>query len=221
MGAEAGGMNWGPDHPHWKYGHIDSHLAELEAAATLTELSRLDFKTALDVGAGSCHWTDRILPGAARCDLHPDVGVARANAVALPYEDGAFDLVHCRRVLSNIEWDTDVHRARDELVRVARRYVVVVDVFEEPYLRVQRLRHKHGLPELQRNSGKNPLPLQLFAQPSRPIAASYYLWTRALWPILNRIDMPWDHPDRSHYPQQDPETEDRYGVHRLLVIPIS
>ena len=102
----------------------------------------------LDVGCGTGEFTSRIArqhPHAralgvdlvephlelarARCaDLGERVRFERADAYALPYEDGAFDLVACRHVLQAIP---DPHLVLAELVRVlapgGRLHVIAED----------------------------------------------------------------------------------------------
>ena len=57
----------------------------------------------------------------------PDVRVERADALALPYPDGAFDFALCSTALHHFEGE-DAVRVLRELHRVARRGVVVNDL---------------------------------------------------------------------------------------------
>ena len=63
---------------------------------------------------------------------HPGVEVSRESVDALPFADGAFDLVLCLEVLEHVP---DPERAVRELARVAARDVVV-SVPYEPWFRI-------------------------------------------------------------------------------------
>ena len=63
---------------------------------------------------------------------HPGVEVSCESVDALPFDDGAFDLVLCLEVLEHVP---DPRRAVRELARVAARDVVV-SVPYEPYFRI-------------------------------------------------------------------------------------
>jgi SAM-dependent methyltransferase len=95
----------------------------------------IDVDSILDVGAGhggvfDYHYWDALPMGRREaCDIHwirpmserwcVRLGV---DAQALPYADGEFDVVQCMEVLEHVE---DPRRALEELVRVARKFVVI------------------------------------------------------------------------------------------------
>ena len=110
-------------------------------------------ESVLDVGCGEGHVTAR-LPGARIVGVDPDPRALeaaarrvpagefrRAAVTALPFDDGAFDLVVCTQVLEHLE---DPAAALDELRRVARR-AVLVTVPHEPWFRLGNLaRGRHA-----------------------------------------------------------------------------
>ncbi len=113
------------------------HLMGLaRAVAILGALGEVEFETCLDVGSGPgrlAHLIEQVFGArcagvdlgrefavAARCDFGVPVYVA--NAAALPFADGAFDLVLCSEVIEHVEYPLAVLA---ELWRVARRAVVL------------------------------------------------------------------------------------------------
>ena len=118
-----------------------------EIAERVAALAPADF---LDAGCGegfvAAHLRRR-LPALAvtGCDLSPDAarlaatanpqaGFAAASLLALPFRDGAFDVVGCFEVLEHLPGDAP-ERALRELARVARR-AVVLSVPHEPWFSI-------------------------------------------------------------------------------------
>jgi len=100
-----------------------------------TLLHDVQVTSLLDVGAGHGgvydyhHWDAAPLARREACDIHwirpmsaqwtLRLGV---DAQQLPYADHAFDVVQCMEVLEHVE---DPRRALEELVRVAKKFVVI------------------------------------------------------------------------------------------------
>lgn len=69
-----------------------------------------------------------VLPIARRTTAHePLIEIVEADARALPFDDGAFDVAHCSLLVHHLEPD-EVVRALRELSRVAREGVVINDL---------------------------------------------------------------------------------------------
>ncbi len=92
-----------------------------------------DVRRVLDVGAGSGFSSAFYPPGiqvvasdyaSGMLAANPVRGRIRAEATALPFESGAFDLVTCWELLHHLD---DPCRALAEMWRVARRRVVVFE----------------------------------------------------------------------------------------------
>jgi len=126
--------------PIYGFGSADSETGHVQRLARtlnlLLALSRLEFRTFLDVGAGEGYLTmliHRIL-AADGVALELSLETCRrarelfglptvvADAHELPFPDDSFDLVLASEVLEHVErpWQVAV-----ELARVARRYIVV------------------------------------------------------------------------------------------------
>lgn len=110
----------------------------------------------LDVGCGEGFVTAR-LPGGRVVGVDPDARALeaaarrvpagefhRAAVTALPFDDGAFDLVVCTQVLEHLE---DPAAALRELRRVARG-AVLVTVPHEPWFRLGNLARGRHLSRL-------------------------------------------------------------------------
>lgn len=120
------------------------HLGELVARRPGESFTVLDVATgSADIPLSVARWarerglraevtaTDMHEGTLARAREHaagdPDVRVERADALALPYPDGAFDFALCSTALHHFD-DADAVRVLRELYRVARRGVVVNDL---------------------------------------------------------------------------------------------
>jgi SAM-dependent methyltransferase len=131
-------------------GHSEERLVERYVISyqIVKALARLRFRTLLDVGAAEGYKAAlaRALLGAEVrvCDLSEEA-CRRAREIfgiegeavdlhALPYPDGAFDVVLCSETLEHVP---DIGRATRELLRVARR-AVVVTVPREPAEVIER-----------------------------------------------------------------------------------
>jgi SAM-dependent methyltransferase len=110
--------------------------------ALLDRLESLDFQSALDVGCAEGFFMDAIAQSGARdvwgVDLS-DAGVqvartryglpvAAAQATALPFADGAFDLVYSTEVIEHV---LDPEAMLAELRRVARRHVLITTLVSQ------------------------------------------------------------------------------------------
>lgn len=96
----------------------------------------------LDVAAGTgftARWLERALPGCrvTATDLRADLlslgvgpGVA-ADAVSLPFRDGAFDIVVSTLFLHHLD-ERQLVAAITEMLRVSRRGVVAIDLMRHP-----------------------------------------------------------------------------------------
>jgi ubiquinone/menaquinone biosynthesis C-methylase UbiE len=97
----------------------------------------------LDVAAGAgftARWLERALPGSrvTATDLRPDLlslgaapGVA-ADALALPFRDGSFDIVISTLFLHHLD-EPGLVAAVGEMLRVSRRGVVAIDLLRHPF----------------------------------------------------------------------------------------
>lgn len=73
-------------------------------------------------------------------EWHPDISFCRGNALALPFPDGAFDLVLCLEVLEHL---ATPQQALREIERVTR-HRALISVPHEPFFRLANLaRGKH------------------------------------------------------------------------------
>jgi ubiquinone/menaquinone biosynthesis C-methylase UbiE len=93
----------------------------------------LDVATVLDVGAGNGYftwlleaWGPTVAVDFARTMLlqHPAKLRVQADALRLPFGDRAFDVTFCGNLLHHLD---DPEAAVEEMARVARRYVVLVE----------------------------------------------------------------------------------------------
>jgi len=126
-------------------GHV---VAMARSYAILTALATVDFRSCLDVGTGngllphligrlygaSCAGVDLGSEFAARARRDFGLPVYVANAAALPFADGQFDLVLCSEVIEHVEHPFAVF---SELWRVARGAVVITtqEVSRRPWQR--------------------------------------------------------------------------------------
>ena len=123
------------------------------STAILRELSRLDFATFADIGGAEGYKAAlvRELFGAQvmSCDLSAEA-CQRAREIfgvearpidihALPFEDDAFDVVLCSETLEHVP---QIERATRELLRVARRAVVITVPCEPPAVIERNLREQ-------------------------------------------------------------------------------
>ena len=84
----------------------------------------------VDLNAVTLGHAERWLDGALAPDLRPRVTLRQADAFALPYADGAFDVAHAALFLHHFD-DEQAPRILAELARVAR-VVVVNDLHRHP-----------------------------------------------------------------------------------------
>jgi SAM-dependent methyltransferase len=110
--------------------------------AVLDRLKSLDFQSALDVGCAEGFFMDAIAQsrdcevwGVDLSDAGPRVArtryglpVAAAQATALPFADGAFDLVYSTEVIEHV---LDPEAMLAEMQRVARRHVLVTTLVSQ------------------------------------------------------------------------------------------
>jgi hypothetical protein len=220
---------WNSTHADWLYGTRDVHMAKLETEATIMNIGgyfQLDSTSICDVGAGSAYWSKKIFPNAERCDRIGSTEVLEANILSLPYKDGEFELVHARRVLSNLDTQPEREHGFNELCRISSKYVLVLDVFEEEHNRVNAIRQQAKLRPLPSpHMGRGPLTRRTFGDRSHfretPIGASYYLWTRAYLPIMLGREVDYDETDlRESHPKFTGRAEGKYGVHRLFIFKV-
>jgi SAM-dependent methyltransferase len=111
--------------------HVVEHYARKRVRFVLEHCAR---GRGLDVGCGTGVLAARLadagyeMTGADPADgmlevmraRAPQVRAVQASATALPFEDGAFDLVMCVAVLHHVAEAGDVRRTLAEMVRVAR-----------------------------------------------------------------------------------------------------
>jgi hypothetical protein len=130
---------------HCEPGTIERYIRTYEI---LKRLSRLDFLTFLDVGGAEGYraYLVKEMFGAEvrNCDLSEaacqrcrDIfGIPSdpADIHELPYEDGSFDVVLCSETLEHV---SDFRKATNDLLRVARR-AVIITVPHEPASIVKR-----------------------------------------------------------------------------------
>jgi ubiquinone/menaquinone biosynthesis C-methylase UbiE len=101
-------------------GSADIPLALARWARRARKDQRLDF-VATDLHPGT------VAAARANAAADPDVRIEQADALALPYADGAFDFALCATALHHFE-RRDAVRVLRELGRVARRGVIVSDL---------------------------------------------------------------------------------------------
>lgn len=74
----------------------------------------------------------------------PEVGSVRASATALPFADGAFDLVATVAVLIHQD-ATVLPGALDELVRCSSHWILIAELFAETEIKVEWRGQSHAL----------------------------------------------------------------------------
>ena len=120
-------------------------LWERQAGAPFMEMKRVvvalaspDVERVLDVGCGDGAITNDLAPGryVVGCDRSWEalrrltVHAVRASCDKLPFDDRAFGLVVCTRVLEHLPREV-VRRASTEVARVAARYIIVTVPYGE------------------------------------------------------------------------------------------
>jgi ubiquinone/menaquinone biosynthesis C-methylase UbiE len=146
----------------------DSHAIELEIAAISERLQ--DGDTVLDAGCGNGYaairqWMGKNLKSLAGVDfsramiaaakeakrergLGDAVSFETGDIRALPFRDGAFDVVYTTRALINLpSWDDQVIGIT-ECLRVAKRRVILSEGFWEPLVMLNAMRTLVQLPPL-------------------------------------------------------------------------
>jgi SAM-dependent methyltransferase len=79
----------------------------------------------VEVGVVGCDLHERTAAiAAARCRAEPAIRIVRADALALPFDDGAFDVALLSLMLHHLDDDGQLHALR-EAARVARRGIIV------------------------------------------------------------------------------------------------
>lgn len=108
---------------------VEGALRALDPSAT----------TLLDVGCGRGYWArlvaERTGLAVTGCDVFdalddPSFAYARGSVEALPFEDGAFDIVTCFHTIEHVRRP---QAAIDELKRVARRQLMIVTPKQRAY----------------------------------------------------------------------------------------
>lgn len=129
---------WEREHRFRSYDHPVVQLFARQRMAFLAawlDLPSVD--AALDVGCGdgfstfyarerigTVHATDRSRVMLARHPLRAEARIVAADALALPYAAGSFDLVYGWEILHHV---SDPSTVVAEMARVSRRYVLVVE----------------------------------------------------------------------------------------------
>ncbi len=225
-------MTWTPQHPDWNMGTKDFHLAGLETEESKAAMPGA--QTVLDVGSGSGFWADQLwdhrTSDVTKIDLHGDshFSVLEGDILDIPFTDNSFDLVHARRVVTNVPSKKQL-RALSELKRVSARWVVLVDTFRAQRSNINLARTQAGLSTLgSPNEGNGGLYLSdVHATLGNPInnialGAAYYMWTRLTLPIITRKETSYNASElRRAYPAISKRQADLFGVHRMLVFNVS
>jgi ubiquinone/menaquinone biosynthesis C-methylase UbiE len=221
-------MSFTPTHPNWLTGCWDAEMIRRENEDTRAFIHNLvpTPMTALDVGSGSGHQAQFIFPRsttATLTDVSPtpqgaENNVDYADIRDIPYDDNSFDLVHARRVLSNLKPD-DRYGALTEMFRVARHHVIVVDVDLRAHEAIEDLRSEsHRWPLSPRDAGRGPVDFSRLPSPAEKhtIGGSYYLWTRWLFPLIQGYDMAKNCSFlRRAVPSFSERAKEEFGVHKL------
>ncbi len=200
------GVDWTPDHPDWEVGCGDAVMAENETNTTARVLRSFFpddarrchtglYLKVLDCGAGSGQVGQRIFNrhNLQQCDINPipnrDIRAADVTKL-VRYGCGEFDIVHIRRVLTNVAVE-DRPAALSELHRVLKDggLLIVVDCFAAQYKLINECRRAAKLPDLQPDMGKARLhqhtlldDFQLLHEEA--IGADYYVSSRLIWPSI-------------------------------------
>jgi SAM-dependent methyltransferase len=218
-------LSWDKNSPAWLYGTEDTLLADYETGATKEVLSISSSSAVLDYGAGSGFYSHRLFPQADRFDLHPtpEAGVQRGDILKDPIEK-QYDLVHARRLLSNLE--TDARREAFFKLRGAVKpggLLVLCDTWEPARQQINELRAELGLDPLPapKYGVSGLVPGDLLLPPDRviPVAVDYYLWTRVFFEAQYGRPCPFSSlRARQVRPAvQFPGNGLDYAVHRILV----
>ena len=198
---------WTPDNPAWEEGCSDEFMANAETEATadmLEEFFPIVETTrkihVLDVGAGSGRVGKRLFfkgnTALHQCDVNEvaERHITRGDVRDLyHYACGEFDIVHCRRVISNLHVN-DRPKAVEELWRVLRPggLLYIIDCFYSPYQKINDCREAAGLARLKPHMGKQRVSeSQINAACTdgtqlceRVVAPEYYVSSRLVWPCI-------------------------------------
>lgn len=230
-----------PDNPAWEIGHWDRSLAFLESHGTkkvFREYCRTmgpqPGKAVLDIGCGSTYWTELIFGWPARrihlgdivvAPVEEHIGLVQEMDIRdLPFRDRELEVVHARRVVSNLDTMDDRLQAIKEMRRVAH-YVLLVDIDQQRHDMIRKRRENGGMPMPPRNAGLGGLTPDLlhseaFGMPWEevPLAGDYYLWTRLHLPLLYKEEAGRMDPLRDLPPAFGEQAAWALAPHRLWVL---
>jgi SAM-dependent methyltransferase len=120
------------------WGHLAQDPKILERARMFEEMIPTDVSRILDVGCGDGAITDRLaaawevtgVDASAAALAHVQTTAVQASATALPFADGAFDLVLSSEMLEHLT-DEDYAAALAEMSRVTQRYLLLSVPYRE------------------------------------------------------------------------------------------